>query len=209
MLKHAARHALEAAIIPLGLFYLLLQLVGVNGGLFAALGWSLAAVAVRLVRRKPVPAVLLLTTGLVVVRTIIGVATGNLVLYFLQPTLGNFVIALALLGSASLGSPLLAKLARDFCALPDEFTGHPRVRRFFRQVSLLWALVFVTNGATTLWMLLDATLEQFLAMSTAGSYILVGLGAAVSLVWFRRALRSEGIRVRLGKHRPAAEVATT
>lgn len=195
LLKHALRHVLESAVVPLGLFYVLLQLVGLNGGLFAALGWSVAALLWRVARRQPVPAVLLLMTGLFVGRTALGYVTEDVVLYFLQPTLQNFLIAAVLLGSASLRRPFISKLASDFCALPDELTGHPKVRRFFRRVSLLWALVFVTNGAVTLWMLLSATLEQFLAMSTAGSYITVALAAAVSLLWFRRSLRSEGIRV--------------
>ena len=207
ILKHAGKHILEAAIIPLALFYLLFQLVGFNGGLFAALGWSVAAVLVRLVRRKPVPAALVLMTVLFAARTAIGYVTGDVVLYFLQPTMKNFLIAFVLLVSASLRRPFIAKLAGDFCALPDEFTSHPKVRRFFLRVSLLWALVFITNGAVTLWMLLSATLEQFLAMSTAGSYALVLLGAAVSLVWFRKSLRKSGIHVRLGKHRTSAAAA--
>lgn len=204
LLKHVARHILEAAVIPLGLFYLLLQLVGLNGGLFAALGWVLAALAWRVVRRKPVPAALWLMTGLFVARTALGYVSRDVVLYFLQPTLQNFLIAAVLLASASLRTPFISKLASDFCALPDELTTHPRVRRYFKRVSLLWALVFITNGAATLWMLLSATLEQFLAMSTAGSYTTVALGAAVSLLWFRRSLRHEGIHVRLGKRNACA-----
>jgi intracellular septation protein A len=198
MFGQASRHLLEATLVPLGLFYLLFLLVGLNGGLFAALGWSVAAIAVRLVRRIPVPAVLLLTTALLAVRTLIGYVTGNLVLYFLQPTLQNFLVAFVLLASASLRRPFIAKLAGDFCALPTEFVANVHVRRFFQRVSLLWAMVFLTNGITTLWLLTSATLGQFLAASTAGSYSLVVIAAAVSLLWFRRSLRDQGIRLRMG-----------
>lgn len=92
-LRHAARHLFEVVLAPLGLFYLVLTLTDLTGGLLAALGWALAALVMRVVTRSRIPAVLLLTTGLLVVRTAIGYATGSVFLYFLQPTLQNFLIA--------------------------------------------------------------------------------------------------------------------
>lgn len=198
MLRHAGKHLLESTIVPLGLFYLMLTLVSFDGGLIAALSWSLLALVRRAVLRRPIPAVLLLTTTLLVARTILGLATGSAFLYFLQPTLQNFLIAFVLVASLSQRRPFIAKLADDFCAFPDAFTRHPRVLVVFRQLSLLWALVFITNGAVTLWMLAQRTIENFLLVSTAGSWSVIGLAIVVSLLWFRRALRGEGIALRMG-----------
>ncbi|MFB9905957.1 VC0807 family protein [Allokutzneria oryzae] len=198
----SGRHLLEAVLVPAGLFYLLFALTGVSGAMVAALSWSVAAVGWRLVRRTPVPAVLVITTAVLVGRTIAGLLTGSTLLYFLQPTLQNFLLAAALLASAPLRRPFLARLASDFCAFPDTLSGHPRVRRFFQQVSLLWALVFAVNGAGTLIVLIEATLGDFLVVSTAGSYTFVTLAALASLLWFRHCLRREGIVLRLGA-RPA------
>ncbi|MBV9141943.1 MAG: hypothetical protein JO115_13680 [Pseudonocardiales bacterium] len=192
------RHVLEVVLAPLGLFYVLLTLTNLTGGLLAALGWALVAVARRVLTRSPVPAVLWLTTGLLVVRTAIGYATGSVFLYFLQPTVQNFVIAFVLLATVPLRRPLIARLADDFCAFPAALTSNLRVQRFFRRVSLLWALVFLTNGAATLWVLARATLSSFLMVTTAGSFTLVAVAAVVSLLWFRRELRGEGIRLRFG-----------
>jgi hypothetical protein len=197
-LRQAARHVFEMVLIPLGLFYLLLILTNLNGGLLAALGWGLTALLRRVLTRSPIPAVLLLTTGLLVVRTIVGYTTGSVFLYFLQPTLQNFVIAFGLLATLPLRRPLIARLADDFCAFPVALTSNVRVQRFFRRVSLLWALVFLTNGVATLWVLARATLGDFLMVTTAGSFALVGMAAVVSLLWFRRELRGEGIRLRFG-----------
>ncbi|HXV94005.1 MAG TPA: VC0807 family protein [Pseudonocardia sp.] len=205
-LRHAGRNLVETVVVPMGLFYLFLHLAGLNGGLLAALAWGLAAVAWRLRRRARVPAVLLLTLAMLVVRTVIGWATGSTFLYFLQPTLANFLIAGALLVSTTLKRPVLARLADDFCAFPTEFTGHPRVQRFFRRVSLLWALVFLANGAATLWVLARATLEEFLLVTTVGRAALVALAAVASLLWMRRDLRAGGILLRL-RVRPAAAAA--
>ena len=195
---HASRHVLEAALVPAGLFYLVLAFIGFSGAVVAALSWSLAAVAWRVVRRQPVPVVLLITTAVLIGRTAVGLLTGSVLLYFLQPTLQNFLLAAALLASAPLRRPFLARLAGDFCAFPDTLSGHPRIRRFFQRVSLLWALVFAVNGAGTLVALAQATLGDFIVLSTAGSYTLVTLTALGSLWWFRRCLRREGIVLRLG-----------
>jgi hypothetical protein len=199
LLRQGAQHLLESTVVPLGLFYLLLITVGLNGGLIAALSWSVFALARRAVLRRPIPAVLLLTTGLLIGRTVLGLMTGSIFLYFLQPTLQNFLIAIALVGSLPFGRPFIAKLADDFCAFPAAFSEHPRVVQVFRRLSLFWALVFVTNGVTTLWMLAQQTIGDFLMVSTAGSWSVIGLAIVVSLVWFRRALRGEGIVVRMGQ----------
>ena len=197
-LRQAVRHLAEVVLAPLGLFYLMLTLTNLTGGLLAALAWALGALVCRVVTRSPIPAVLWLTTGLLVIRTAIGYATGSVFLYFLQPTLQNFVIAFVLLATVGLRRPLIARLADDFCAFPTALTSNLRVQRFFRRVSLLWALVFLTNGVATLWVLARATIGNFLVVTTAGSFTLVGLAAAVSLLWFRRELRGEGIRLRFG-----------
>lgn len=197
-LRQVARHLFEVVLAPLGLFYLLLTLTNFTGGLLAALGWALTAVVRRVLTRSPVPAVLWLSTGLLVVRTAIGYATGSVFLYFLQPTLQNFLIAFGLLATVRLRRPLIARLADDFCAFPTALTSNLRVQRFFRRVSLLWALVFLTNGAATLWVLARATLGNFLMVTTAGSFTLLGVAAVVSLLWFRRELRGEGIKLRFG-----------
>ncbi|MEV6898595.1 VC0807 family protein [Amycolatopsis sp. NPDC051372] len=197
------RHLLESTLVPAGLFYLLLTLVSFDSGVIAALCWSVVVIVTRLVMRKPVPAVLWLTSVLLIARTALGLATGSAFLYFLQPTLQNFVIASLFLVSAPFNKPLLARLAGDFCSFPDTLSGHPGMRRFFQRVSVLWALVFAVNGSVTLVMLAKATVGNFLMVSTAGSYSLVALAIVGSLLWFRRSLRSEGIVLRMASHKPA------
>jgi intracellular septation protein A len=200
-LRAAARHLFEVALAPLGLFYLLLTVSSLANGLWAALGWTLAALLWRVVMRSPIPMMLLVTTGILVVRTVVGLVTGSVVLYFAQPTLQNFLFAAALLLTLPLRRPLIARLAGDFCALPATLTEIPGVRRFFQQVSLLWAVVFALNGAGTLWTLTNASLSDFLVVTTAGSYTLVAVAASASLLWLRRALRREAILLRFS---PAA-----
>lgn len=204
-LWHAGRKLLETTLIPLGLFYLLFSMTGLTAALLGALGWAVAALIWRLVVGARVPAVLVLTTGLLAVRTVIGLASQSTYLYFLQPSLQNFLIAVVLLATIPFERTFLARLADDFCVMPPEVSGNARVQRFFRRVSLVWAVVFVTNGITTLWALAERTVGEFLLVSTAGSYTLIAVAAVASLLWLRRELRIAGIRLRL--RRPKPEVA--
>lgn len=202
LLRHAGRPLLESTLIPLGLFWVLFTQVGFDAGIIAALSWSGLAIGRRLVLRRPVPAILVISTMLLVARTVVGLFTGSAFLYFLQPTVQNFLFAAALLVTLGFDRPLLAKLADDFCAFPEALTGHPQMKRFFRHVSLLWAFVFLLNGVTTLVVLATQTVGNYLMISTAGSYTVVALGIAASLVWFHRSLAGEGIQLRMGA-RPA------
>jgi intracellular septation protein A len=206
LLRHAGRPLLESTLIPLALFWILFTHVGFDAGIIGALSWSALAIGRRVVTRRKIPAILWLTTVLLVARTVVGLWTGSAFLYFLQPTVQNFVFAGLLLVTIGLDRPLLAKLADDFCAFPDALTEHPRMKAFFKKVSLLWAAVFLVNGVTTLAVLATQTVGNFLMVSTAGSYSLVAVGIALSLWWFHRSLAGEGIGLRIGVPQPKLRV---
>jgi hypothetical protein len=203
-LRHGAKHLMEATFIPLGLFYLVLSLTNLRAAFFAGLGWSLAALVYRAVTHRPIPTVLLLMTGILVARTAVGYATGSAFLYFLAPSLQDYVIGLAFLALLPFGRSLIAKLAADFCVFPPALTDNPRVRAFFNRVSVLWASVFFACGSLTLWMLATKSLGSYLLIGTAASYSTVGVAIGVSLWWFRRTLRREGIALRLPIRTPRA-----
>jgi intracellular septation protein A len=198
LLRHAGRPLLESTLIPLALFWILFTQSGFTAGVIGALSWSAFAIGRRAVKRERIPAILWLTTTLLVARTVVGLWTGSAFLYFLQPTVQNFVFAGLLLVTIGFERPLLAKLADDFCAFPDTLTRHPQMKRFFKRVSLLWAAVFLVNGATTLAVLATQTVGNFLVVSTAGSYSMVAVGIGLSLWWFHRSLAGEGIGLRIG-----------
>lgn len=197
-LWHAVKHLVETAVAPLLLFYLLFHFTGLTGGLLAALAWAAGALTWRLVRGVRIPMVLLITTGLLVVRSVLGYFTHSPFFYFIEPSLQNFLIAGIFLVTMPFERTLIGKLADDFCGLPPTVTRNARVQRFFRRVSVLWALVFLVNGVGTLWALAESTIGEFLLVSTAGSWSVVALAAIGSIAWLRRVLHGEGIRIRFG-----------
>jgi uncharacterized membrane protein len=196
--KQGARHLLENTVAPLGAFYIALVTLGLTWAFVSGLALCYGTVAVRLIRRQKLPALLLLAVALITARAVIGLATGSAFLYFLQPSLGNFAIGALFLGTVAVGRPIIAKLAGEFCGFPEEVVGHHRLRSFFRQVSLIWATVFCINGAVAIWMLVSVPLRQYLLFSMSSSTGVILLGVGSSFWLFRRSMQRAGLQIRLG-----------
>jgi intracellular septation protein A len=188
--RHATPHLLEATLIPLGLFYGGLQLLGLWGALLAALIWSYTSLLRRLVTRRRVPGMLMLGIVGLTARTGLALATGSAFLYFLQPTVGTVLVASVFLGSVLLGRPIAMRLATDFMPLPEKLLAHHGMRRFFLQISLLWAAVFLANAGISLWLLVSQSLATFLWTRTVASVTLTCMAVVISTCWFRRCVRS-------------------
>ena len=193
--RHSLPHLLEATLAPLALFYASLWLIGVWGALGVALAWSYGALVRRLVTRQRVPGLLLLGVLALTVRTVIAVASGSVFVYFLQPTLGTVAVGLLFLGSVRAGRPLAERLAADFCPLPSAFSSQPRVRRFFSNISLLWAFVNLANAALTIWLLVSQPLPVFLLARTLVSLTFTGAAIALLTAYFTRSMRRHGMLV--------------
>ena len=183
---HALPRVLESMIAPVVVFYAGLLALGLNGALVTAVSWVYGGIAVRLVRRRPVPGTLMLAALGVTARAALAAATGSAVVYFLQPTLGTLLVAMSFLASVPMGRPLAAKVAADLVPLPAAFLAHERVHRFFLRMSLLWSLVFTLNTALSLWLLLSQSITVYLWIRTIAVAFL-GAAAVVISVWsFRR-----------------------
>jgi intracellular septation protein A len=214
LLVRAFRVFAESTLIPLGLFWLLLRYTSVTWAVVAALSWSYTGVIRRLVSRERVPGMLMLGSMLVTARAIVTLMTHSTFMYFLQPTLGTFLVAGLFLLSVPLGRPLTEKLAHDFCPLPDRLLENVRFQQFLLRISLLWGLVFVTNGSATLWLLLTRSVGDFLLLKSLASGALTVGAIVASYLWFRWSLRHEGVVLRWGSQSqpqspaPAAAIAS-
>jgi hypothetical protein len=201
--RHALPHVLEGTVVPLVLFLLTLRLVGVWGAVLIGLGWTYAALIRRLVTGRRVPGILVLGAVTLTARTVVAMVSGSVVVYFLQPTLGTALVAGAFLLSVPLGRPLAQRLARDFCPIPEDVLANTHVRRFFRQVTLLWAVTQLANASVTLWLLFSESLATFLVAKTLVSWGLTGTAIVVSTIWFRRSMTRHGILARRGDRAPS------
>jgi hypothetical protein len=204
-LRHSLPALLEGVAGPFAFFYLFLLLVGFRGALLACLGWTYLVLCRRLLRRERPPTVVILGSALLTVRTAIAFVTGSAFAYFVQPTAGTAFVALILLVSALFRRPFVERLAYDFCPLDPRVMSRPLVRRFFIQISMLWAAVLLANAGVVLWLLVTSSLRAFVVERTMVSWTLTVAAIVVSTLWFLRTMRRSGIAVRWGAlaHAPA------
>ncbi|POM22400.1 intracellular septation protein A [Actinomadura rubteroloni] len=194
LLLHAAPRFLEGVIAPVAVFYAAFAVLGLTGGMVAAVAWVYGGIAWRRLRGHPVSATLLIAAVGVTVRAALGVVTHSAVIYFLQPTLGTLLMAVVFLASVPLGRPLAQKLATEMVPMPEAFLKHARVRRFFLRISLLWSFVLFANALVSLWMLFHQSVGTYVWARTG---LVVGIGAVgvfVSVWGFRRLLRHVNAR---------------
>ncbi len=188
--RRAAPQVVEATLVPLGLFYAALAILGPTAAICTALAWNYLALVRRLWRHEGLPGLLVIATLGLTARTVLALASGNsLFVYFLQPSLATALVGGAFLLSVPLGRPLAEKLAHDFVPLPPSFLKRPKVRQLFVRISLLWALVSLANAAGTIALLVDMPIATYLAAKTGLSWALTLGGIVLSSWWFRRGLR--------------------
>lgn len=196
--RHAVPHLVEATLIPLAVFYAAMWAFGVWGALAAALVWSYGALLRRAVTGRRIPGVLAIGATLLTIRTVVAVASGSVLVYFLQPTLGTVAVAGAFLLSVPVGRPLAERLAADFVPIAPDLLARPYMRRFFIRITLLWAFVQLGNAAVTVWLLISQPVATYVVAKTFVSLGATGLAIALSTLWFIRSMRGHGVRVRFG-----------
>ncbi len=198
VLRHSWLTVIEGKVVPLVVFLGALKLVGLTGGLLAALAWSLAAVGYRLATGRTVSGLLIIGTLGLAARTGLALATGSLVVYFLQPTISTALVGLAFFVSIPMGKPLAERLAHDFCPFDGATAEHPMLRLFFLRLSMLWALTSMLNAGLTLWLLLTQPVTTFVIVKSFLGPSFTAATLIIAIVWFRARMRREGLSLEFG-----------
>ena len=193
MARNAVPHLIEGTVLPLGLFYLAMWLMGIWWAIGISLAWSWGAVIVRIATGRRVPGLLLIGAMALTARSVVSFLTDSVFLYFLQPTLGTVLLAGAFLLSAPAGRPLAARLATDFLPMPDWFSAHPAIRRFFVRITVLWGGINLANAGIALWLLLSQPIEVYLIAKSVVTAVVMGAAIAGSAVVFRRLVARHGL----------------
>jgi hypothetical protein len=178
VIRRAGPHLIEATVVPAVLFYSALLAFGLGAAYAAAVGWSYAALLRHLVRRRPVPPILVLGVIGLTVRTLVAIVSGSSFLYFFQPILGTVAMGCVFLLSICIGRPMIASLAGEFWPITAEEAARPGVVRLFRHLTLLWAGVNLATAALTMTLLVSLPLGAFLAAKQ-----LSGLAVTASAVF--------------------------
>ncbi len=199
ILSHSWLTVLEGKVIPLAIFLGFLELVGTMGALLSALAWSVAVMLYRIGKRQKVPGLIVLSTLGLGARTVLAMATGSWVVYFLQPTVATALVGLAFLASVPMGRPLAERLAHDFCPFDAETADHPMLRLFFTRLSLLWAFTSLVNAGVTLWLLLTQSVTTFVLIKSFMGPSFTAATLAAAAIWFRFRMQRQGLKLQFSK----------
>jgi hypothetical protein len=184
--RRAVPQVVEASVIPAVILLLFLHVVGATVAIAAALGWVVATTIARIVARRRVSGLTILTITRLFVRSVIAIAAGSTFLYFVQGPIGGLCLAVAWLVSVVIDRPLARRFARDFCDLAPHVLEHPRVRRTLRRISLMWGLVGLAHAALGLWLLVTLSLSPYVVVNAVLSVTVPAVALAASVAWFRR-----------------------
>ncbi len=184
---------IEATLIPTALFYVFFLTLELKWAILAALGWIYLAVGRRLLAHRPIPGLLVLATLGISVRTTIFLLNHNHFVYFFQPILRTFTVAMFFAISVLVGRPLVARFANDFCPLDPAVQSRPAVIQLFRRLTYLWAGVNAAAAAASLTLLLTVPVEVFVGTATVSGWIITSSGVMLTVSDSVRTARSEGL----------------
>ena len=173
------------------MFFVLVKTVNAPTAMAAVLIWAYAAILRRVVRGTKIPAILLLATLGLTVRTAVGLASGSTFAYFIQPIATTVALAAVFLGSVAIGRPVIARLAHDFCPLAPDVADRPAVLRLFGGLTMLWAFVHIVTAALTFGMLTTMPVATFVAFKTVACLGVTVGAIVITVFWAFRVVHSE------------------
>lgn len=208
IVSHAWMNVVTGKVVPLVIFLALFGSIGITAAVLAALAWSLGLVAYQRANGHRIAGLVILSIVGNTAKTIVALATGSVVAYFIQPTISTTLIGTAFLLSVPLGFPLAERLVNDFCPIDQATKDEPAYNAFFPRLSFLWAATSLLNGGVTLYLLLTQSIAKFLIIKAFLGPATTTLTIAVGLWWFRRSMKAAGIEVVLARKIRTAPVSS-
>jgi hypothetical protein len=196
LLRTAGVNLAESFGLPTGAYVLAATLAGRDAGLWAMLAviW-LTAVARKVVTRS-VPGLVMISLIVLTIQTVAAIATGNLLIFLVHFPVANLGLCLLFAWTARGHDPIAARLAGEVIGLRCPAVHQPRLNRFFRHVTVLWAGVFLLLAVSLGVLLAAIPVITYVAVWAATTVTLITAGIAVSGLWLRSVLHRLGIGFR-------------
>lgn len=198
VVQHLALNLFLATIVPTALFYACLVTANLWTALVTALIWCYASVGYRLGTGRPTSGLLWLTVAGLTGKTIVTLATGSTLIYFLQPAVSDGLVAAVFVLSLATTRPAVARLAGEFYPMTHDVASRPRVQGLFTRLTVLWAGICGGKAVLTVWLLHSLSMTSFVAAKTVFAPSAAAAGAAVTVTLAVRVARREGLLVPRG-----------
>jgi hypothetical protein len=191
ILRRSAPRIVRDALGPIATFFVGWKLAGLVVGILCATVFAL--VVYRRERRRGRPAMIVrVALGLVLVRAVVGLITGDAKAYLGQDVVIDAALGLTVLGSVAIGRPLGELFAREVYPFPDPVRASETYRRTFRTITLAWGGYFVLRCTVRLTALILLSVDGYLLVAAlSGAPVILALLAWSVLYTTRRFRRSE------------------
>lgn len=193
--RHAGRSVLEASLAPMLVFYLLYQQLGLKAALGGALTWQVAMITRRMLRGERISGMLVGGLAMLLVRCGFAWATGSVIVYLLQPVVGQVLSACAFSSSAWTQRPLAGVFAKDFVPLPAALLAMPHMTGYLCRVSVLFGLASLGQALTNVLLLTHAGVGTTMLLGKVVGSSLTVLAFVLTLLLFRRSMRRHHVRL--------------
>jgi hypothetical protein len=180
LIRGALPAVVVATLIPLLLFYVALAAGSVLWAIGVSVLYAYAVATYQYVRRRRVSGMLLVTVFMATVRGVTAAASGHPLVYFAIPVAETAGFGLMFLATMFSGEPLVVRLARDL--VPRAADGLAARRSLTRSLSVVWTVVYLGSGGTTLLLLTTTPMRVFLGVHTVAGWFWTGSGAVISVL---------------------------
>jgi hypothetical protein len=185
--RQAGPRLAVATVVPWALFLVGHHFWGLVGGILIALAWSSAAQIVRVVRRQPWSALLVVSSAELLLRSLLAIAFNSASTYFLAPAAATVVTGLICVGCAFKSSPFLSRIIGELVPAPVlDFT--PNADQLIRAVTLAYGLEQVAVAGLSVAMFLNVPVSTYAAFHPLLSWVLLAAVVAASAPFLRRQL---------------------
>jgi len=193
ILRRVGMNLLIACVIPGIVFYTMFVTFGVWPAIGASMTWSYGVIGIRALTGRRASGMLLLTAGVLTLKTVVALASHSTFIYFLQPVLTDLLIGIVFLASTLTARPVVARLAGDFYPITDELHARPRMRRLFHRLTLLWATALLAKAAVMYTLLLSQPLATFVLAKSVLIPITNATCIALTILAATAVARHEGL----------------
>lgn len=199
-MRTIAWNAAESFGLAIGAYAVATWLAGRDAGLWAMLAIIWLTAGVRKLATGSVPSLVTISMAMLTIQTVAAIATGNLLIFLVHFPVANLALCLVFARTARGRSPIAARLADEVIGLRCPDVHQQRLHRFFQNVTVLWAGVFLLLAVSLGALLATIPLTAYVSIWAATTAVLITAGIAASALWLRSVLRKLNIGLRF---RPA------
>jgi hypothetical protein len=198
LLRTTGWNLAESFGLPLAGYALAAWLWGRDVGVVVMLAAIWITAIIRKLTTSAIPGLLAISLIVLTVQAVVAVGTGNIWIFLVHFPLANLALCIVFARSARGHSPLAARLAAEVIGLRAAPPCQRRLHRYFQQVTMLWAGVFLVLAICLSVLLAVVSTTTYIPIWAAITIVLIVAGVGVSTVWLRLELRKQGIGLCFG-----------